>query len=129
MARHRALLIGASDYEMRGVPRLPFVPGDLARLGSVLKDRGFDVQVVAEREDGKQVSRNFVDGQVTGFLRRAGKDDTLLILLSGHGVHAGGATSSSRRTSMRTRTPSNPGAWRSTGTHTSTRLLQDASYF
>lgn len=90
MARHRALLIGASDYEMRGVPRLPFVPGDLARLGSVLKDRGFDVQVVAGREDGKQVSRNFVDGQVTGFLRRAGRDDTLLILLSGHGVHAGG---------------------------------------
>ncbi|MFI2206770.1 caspase domain-containing protein [Streptomyces sp. NPDC020192] len=90
MARHRALLIGASDYEMRGVPPLPFVPNDLARLGSVLEDRGFDVLVVAGREDGKQVSRNFVDGQVTGFLRRAGTDDTLLILLSGHGVHAGG---------------------------------------
>ncbi|MGW0883131.1 caspase family protein [Streptomyces sp. NPDC002671] len=90
MARHRALLIGASDYEMRGVPRLPFVPGDLARLGSVLEGRGFDVLVVAGREDGKQVSRNFVDGQVAGFLRRAGRDDTLLILLSGHGVHAGG---------------------------------------
>ncbi|MGW0765434.1 caspase family protein [Streptomyces sp. NPDC002676] len=90
MARHRALLIGASDYEMRGVPRLPFVPGDLARLGSVLEDRGFDVLVVAGREDGKQVSRNFVDGQVAGFLRRAGRDDTLLILLSGHGVHAAG---------------------------------------
>ncbi|WP_333763025.1 caspase family protein [Streptomyces sp. IBSBF 2390] len=90
MARHRALLIGASDYEMPGVARLPFVPGDLARLGSVLEDRGFDVLVVAGREDGKQVSRNFVDGQVTGFLRRAGRDDTLLILLSGHGVHARG---------------------------------------
>ncbi|WP_326569944.1 caspase family protein [Actinacidiphila glaucinigra] len=90
MARHRALLIGASAYEMRGVPPLPFVPGDLARLGSVLEDRGFDVLVVAGREDGKQVSRNFVDGQVAGFLRRAGRDDTLLILLSGHGVHAAG---------------------------------------
>lgn len=90
MARHRALLIGASDYEMRGVPPLPFVPGDLDRLGSVLEDHGFDVLVVAGREGGKQVSRNFVDGQVAGFLKRAGKDDTLLILLSGHGVHAGG---------------------------------------
>ncbi|WP_353944182.1 caspase family protein [Streptomyces sp. HUAS MG91] len=90
MARHRALLIGASDYEMPGVSPLPFVPADLARLGSVLGDRGFDVLVVAAREGGKQVSRNFVDGQVTGFLRRAGRDDTLLVLLSGHGVHAGG---------------------------------------
>ncbi|SHN02708.1 caspase family protein [Actinacidiphila paucisporea] len=90
MARHRALLIGASDYEMRGVPRLPFVPGDLARLGSVLGNRGFDVSVVAAREGGRQVSRNFVDGQVTGFLRRAGRDDTLLVLLSGHGVHVSG---------------------------------------
>ncbi|MYW68262.1 hypothetical protein GTY65_29935 [Streptomyces sp. SID8379] len=90
MARHRALLIGASDYEMPGVSPLPFVPADLARLGSALEDRGFDVLVVAAREGGKQVSRNFVDGQVTGFLRRAGRDDTLLVLLSGHGVHAGG---------------------------------------
>ncbi|WUH89036.1 caspase family protein [Streptomyces sp. NBC_00433] len=90
MARHRALLIGASDYDMRGVPPLPFIPGDLARLGSVLEDRGFDVAVVAAREGGRQVSRNFVDGQVAGFLRRAGRDDTLLVLLSGHGVHAAG---------------------------------------
>ena len=91
MARHRALLIGASDYEMRGVSSLPFVPGDLAHLGSALEDRGFDdVQVLAAREGGKQVSANYVNARVAGFLRRARPGDTLLILLSGHGVHARG---------------------------------------
>ncbi|MGW1957603.1 caspase family protein [Streptomyces sp. NPDC001920] len=91
MARHRALLIGASDYEMRGVPPLPFIPADLARLGSVLEDRGFDdVQVLAGREGGKQVSANYVNARVAGFLRRAHPGDTLFILLSGHGVHAKG---------------------------------------
>ncbi|MEU9056789.1 caspase family protein [Streptomyces sp. NPDC048384] len=91
MARHRALLIGASDYEMRGVPPLPFIPADLARLGSVLEHRGFDdVQVLAGREGGKQVSANYVNARVAGFLRRARPGDTLLILLSGHGVHAKG---------------------------------------
>lgn len=91
MTRHRALLIGASDYEMRGVSSLPFVPGDLAHLGSALEDRGFDdVQVLAAREGGKQVSANYVNARVAGFLRRARPGDTLLILLSGHGVHARG---------------------------------------
>ncbi|MEV6397746.1 caspase family protein [Streptomyces sp. NPDC051907] len=91
MGRHRALLIGASDYEMRGVAALPFVPGDLARLGSALKGSGFDeVQVLAGREGGKQVSANYVNARVAGFLRRARADDTLFILLSGHGVHAKG---------------------------------------
>ncbi|WP_406730206.1 caspase domain-containing protein [Streptomyces sp. NBC_01794] len=91
MVRHRALLIGASAYEMRGVPPLPFIPADLARLGSALEDRGFDdVQVLAGREGGKQVSANYVNARVVGFLRRARPGDTLLILLSGHGVHAKG---------------------------------------
>lgn len=91
MAQHRALLIGASDYEMRGVSALPFIPGDLARLGAALRAGGFDeVQVLAGREGGKQVSANYVNGRVTGFLRRAHDNDTLFILLSGHGVHAKG---------------------------------------
>ncbi|MFF4258935.1 caspase family protein [Streptomyces sp. NPDC001663] len=91
MGRHRALLIGASDYEMRGVSPLPFIPADLARLGSELEGRGFDdVQVLAAREGGKQVSANYVNARVAGFLKRARPDDTLLILLSGHGVHARG---------------------------------------
>ncbi|MFF3249117.1 caspase domain-containing protein [Streptomyces sp. NPDC002870] len=91
MPQYKALLIGASNYEMPGVPPLPFVSGDLRRLESVLERRGFhDVQVLSTRPDGKQVSANYVNAKVSGFLRRARRGDTLLILLSGHGVHARG---------------------------------------
>ncbi|WP_327358594.1 caspase family protein [Streptomyces sp. NBC_01304] len=91
MGLYRALLIGASDYEMRGVQPLGFIPGDLARLGSILRTHGFhDVQVLAAREGGRQVSANYINGGVIGFLRRARRGDTLFILLSGHGVHARG---------------------------------------
>ncbi|MGW5779891.1 caspase family protein [Streptomyces sp. NPDC003863] len=91
MGRHRALLIGASNYEMHGVTPLPFIPHDLTRLGSTLEERGFDeVQILAARERGRQISANYVNARVTGFLRRARAGDTLFILLSGHGVHAKG---------------------------------------
>ncbi|MFF6954363.1 caspase domain-containing protein [Streptomyces iakyrus] len=91
MGRHRALLIGASGYEVSGVSSLPFIPNDLARLGAALKERGFDeVQVLAAREGGKQVSANYVNARVIGFLKRARQGDTLLIFLSGHGVHSRG---------------------------------------
>ncbi|WP_406835587.1 caspase domain-containing protein [Streptomyces sp. AHU1] len=91
MGRHRALLIGASGYEVSGVSSLPFIPDDLARLGTALKERGFDeVQVLAAREGGKQVSANYVNARVIGFLKRARQGDTLLIFLSGHGVHSRG---------------------------------------
>jgi caspase domain-containing protein len=91
MGLHRALLIGASDYDMRGIQPLPFIPGDLTRLGAVLTDHGFnDVQVLARRSGGKQISANYVNARVIGFLRRARRGDTVFILLSGHGVHARG---------------------------------------
>ncbi|MFC8351008.1 caspase domain-containing protein [Streptomyces sp. NPDC057280] len=91
MGHHRALLIGASDYEMRGVQPLPFIPGDLTRLGAVLTGHGFaDVQVLARRPGGKQISANYINARVIGFLRRVRPGDTAFILLSGHGVHARG---------------------------------------
>ncbi|MEV5349233.1 caspase family protein [Streptomyces achromogenes] len=91
MGVYRALLIGASNYEARGVAPLPFIPGDLARLGAVLRERGFpDVQILSGREGGKQVTANYVNARVTGFLRRARAGETLLIVLSGHGIHASG---------------------------------------
>ncbi|AGP61316.1 hypothetical protein M271_49775 [Streptomyces rapamycinicus NRRL 5491] len=91
MPQHRALLIGASNYDMRGIHSLPFIPADLARLGATFRHRGFhEVQVLAQREGGKQISANFIDARVAGFLRRAGRGDTLVIFLSGHGVHAAG---------------------------------------
>ncbi|MFD8003854.1 caspase family protein [Streptomyces mirabilis] len=91
MGLHRALLIGASDYEMRGIQPLPFIAGDLTRLGAILTNHGFnDVQVLARRSGGKQISANYINARVIGFLRRARRGDTAFIVLSGHGVHARG---------------------------------------
>ncbi|MEV4561499.1 caspase family protein [Kitasatospora sp. NPDC049285] len=87
MAGFAALLIGASDYEQRGITPLPFVRGDLERLGEALTARG--VRVVTPRPRG-QVSANFVNGEVSDFLRQARSGDSLLICLTGHGLHANG---------------------------------------
>ncbi|MET9118915.1 caspase family protein [Streptomyces longwoodensis] len=91
MGRYKALLIGAGVYETRGVAALPFVPEDLTRLELALRGSGYyDVDVFVRERADKQISANFVNGQVTGFLRRASAGDTLLVVLSGHGVHARG---------------------------------------
>ncbi|MGY0060669.1 HD domain-containing protein [Streptomyces sp. LZ34] len=83
--RHRALLIGASDYDEPGIRSLPFVRDDLARLSAALTERGFHSAEVAESKRG--ITLNFVKEQVSRFLREAKRDDSLIILLSGHGQH------------------------------------------
>ncbi|MCG6494181.1 caspase family protein [Kitasatospora sp. A2-31] len=87
MGGFAALLIGASDYEPAGLPPLSFVPRDLQRLGEALRARGFRVVLPKAR---RQVSTNFVNGEVGHFLRAARRGETLLICLSGHGLHAKG---------------------------------------
>ncbi|MGW6457984.1 HD domain-containing protein [Streptomyces sp. NPDC055078] len=83
MARQKALLIGASEYDDPAIPSLPFVKDDLQRLAAALAERGFHSVDVAEPK--RVVTPNFVDGQISRFLRAARASDTLLILLSGHG--------------------------------------------
>ncbi|MBI0295977.1 caspase family protein [Streptomyces sp. PRKS01-29] len=83
--RHKALLIGASDYDEPGIRSLPFVRDDLARLSAALTERGFPSAEVAESKRG--ITFNFVNEQVSRFLREAKREDTLWILLSGHGQH------------------------------------------
>ncbi|MFD8332104.1 caspase family protein [Streptomyces solisilvae] len=83
--RHKALLIGASDYDEPGIRSLPFVRDDLQRLATALTDRGFQSAEIAEHRRG--ITLNFVKDQVSRFLREAKRHDTLFILLSGHGQH------------------------------------------
>jgi hypothetical protein len=92
MGSYKALLIGASDYEMHGLQSLPFIPEDLARLKAVLRTHGFQRVDVHSKpaNNGKQITANVINGRVTDFLRRSSPGDTLLIMLSGHGVHARG---------------------------------------
>ncbi|MGA5818064.1 caspase family protein [Kitasatospora sp. NPDC094028] len=81
-----ALLIGASAYDEAP---LRFVPRDLEKLGEALRRRGVRVESPRPR-DGRQVTANFVNGEVVGFLARAEPGERLLISLSGHGTHVDG---------------------------------------
>ncbi|MBB4714346.1 hypothetical protein BJ965_004228 [Streptomyces luteogriseus] len=85
MPQHKALLIGASDYDDPRIQDLPFVRDDLQRVRDVLVERGFQSAEIVESKRG--ITPNTVNGRIRGFLRDAGQGDTLLILLSGHGQH------------------------------------------
>ncbi|WP_406115210.1 caspase family protein [Kitasatospora purpeofusca] len=87
MGGFAALLIGASNYRETGFTPLPFVQRDLELLGQALEARGFKVK--RPRASGP-VGWNFVHGQVIRFLEDAQPGATLLICLSGHGLHAKG---------------------------------------
>ncbi|NBE54479.1 caspase family protein, partial [Streptomyces boluensis] len=84
---YRALLIGAADYEAPGITALPFVPGDLERLGEALVARGFHEAKVAQ---SPWFTTNVINGEVSRFLASAASGDRLLVVLSGHGVHHDG---------------------------------------
>ncbi|MEU3887809.1 caspase family protein [Streptomyces sp. NPDC029041] len=85
MPQHKALLIGASEYDDPRIQDLPFVRDDLQRIRDVLVERGFQAAEIVESKRG--ITPNTVNGRIRGFLRDAGRGDTLLILLSGHGQH------------------------------------------
>ncbi|MET9965170.1 caspase family protein [Streptomyces sp. NPDC006356] len=88
MQKHKALLIGASDYsDSPGFGDLPFVRDDLQRLREVLTGRGFQADVFENR---RGITVNTVRGAIHGFLGDARQGDTLLIVLSGHGLHIEG---------------------------------------
>ncbi|MEI5033917.1 caspase family protein [Streptomyces sp. S1A(2023)] len=89
MVRHKALLIGASEYDDPAIAPLPFVPGDLERMKRALLQRGFSAVEIASSRRG--ITPNFVNGKVTDFLWKAQSGDALLVMLSGHGVHFEGA--------------------------------------
>lgn len=88
MQKHKALLIGASDYsDSPSFGDLPFVRDDLQRLREVLTGRGFQADVFENR---RGITVNTVRGAIHGFLGGARQGDTLLIVLSGHGLHIEG---------------------------------------
>ncbi|MFF2660169.1 caspase family protein [Kitasatospora sp. NPDC058032] len=81
----RALLIGVPEYRDAAIPDLPFVTDDMAELAGVLTSAGYDVAV---HEPG-ETDRESIDAAIEGFFQSAAEGDTLLLCLSGHGVHHG----------------------------------------
>ncbi|MHC3469158.1 wHTH domain-containing protein [Streptomyces sp. 7R007] len=88
MPQHKALLIGAGDYsDIPGYGDLLFVRDDLQRLREVLTGRGFQAEVLENR---RGITQNTVRGAVHRLLGEARAGDTLLVVLSGHGIHIEG---------------------------------------
>ncbi|MFF2954818.1 caspase family protein [Kitasatospora sp. NPDC057965] len=81
----RALLIGVPEYRDKAIPDLPFVTDDMAELAGALTSAGYDVAV---HEPG-ETDRESIDAAIEGFFQSAAEGDTLLLCLSGHGVHHG----------------------------------------
>ena len=83
-----ALLVGVSDYEDPRIPALHFAHADADLLNSFLhterggKVAGDDVQILRNKEATTEAIRQKFDF----FLKKAQKNDQIVILLAGHGV-------------------------------------------
>ncbi|MFF5932854.1 caspase family protein, partial [Streptomyces sp. NPDC012508] len=85
-AAFRALLIGVPAYRDDAIDDLPFVTDDMAELEVALTSAGYLVAV----HDVKETDRDSIDSAVEEFFQDAAPGDTLLLYLSGHGVHHNG---------------------------------------
>ncbi|MFF7637078.1 caspase family protein [Kitasatospora sp. NPDC008050] len=79
----RALLIGVPKYQDESIDDLPFVADDMAELAGVLEAVGYEVVVHSVEE----THRDGIDSAVEAFFQDAEPGQTLLLYLSGHGIH------------------------------------------
>ncbi|MFJ4093241.1 caspase family protein [Kitasatospora sp. NPDC089913] len=82
----RALLIGVPKYRDEHITDLPFVRDDLAELEEALSSAGYEVVV----HEPDETDREGIDAAVETFFQRAAAGQTLLVYLSGHGIHHDG---------------------------------------
>ncbi|MFB8238536.1 caspase family protein [Kitasatospora purpeofusca] len=82
----RALLIGVPKYRDEHITDLPFVRDDLAELEEALSSAGYEVVV----HEPDETDREGIDAAVETFFQQAAAGQTLLVYLSGHGIHHDG---------------------------------------
>ncbi|MEU7912167.1 HD domain-containing protein, partial [Microbispora bryophytorum] len=80
------MLIGVPHYVDEAIKDLPFVESDMAALERVLRGVGYEVEV----HDVGRTDRDSIDTAVELFIADAMPGQTLLVYLSGHGVHHSG---------------------------------------
>lgn len=83
---YRALLIGVPTYLDSHIDPLPFVTDDIAELAEALSAVGYDVHT----HDVEETDRESIDYAVETFFQGAAPGETLLLYLSGHGIHHDG---------------------------------------
>ncbi|MFD8323406.1 wHTH domain-containing protein [Kitasatospora purpeofusca] len=85
-ASFRALLIGVPKYRDEHITDLPFVRDDLVELEEALSSAGYEVVV----HEPDETDREGIDSAVETFFQQAAAGQTLLVYLSGHGIHHDG---------------------------------------
>ncbi|MFI7647310.1 hypothetical protein ACIBTZ_14680 [Micromonospora sp. NPDC049460] len=86
MPERQALLIGVSRYRDENIVDLPFVEDDLIEVRRALEDAGYQTEL----HDSSATDAQSIDSAVELFLADAAPGATILIFLSGHGVHNDG---------------------------------------
>ncbi|SFD60420.1 HD domain-containing protein, partial [Streptomyces aidingensis] len=82
----KALLIGVPVYEDDALSNLPCVGTDLQELEAALRTTGYEVDV----HDVEKTDMDSLDQAVERILQEATEGQTILIYLSGHGIHHNG---------------------------------------
>ncbi|MFF1794527.1 caspase domain-containing protein, partial [Kitasatospora sp. NPDC058263] len=82
----QALLIGVSEYRDDAIDDLRFVTDDMAELANALSSVGYTVTL----HDSGDTDRDSIDSAIETFFQEATPGATLLLYLSGHGIHHGG---------------------------------------
>ncbi|MEV4660890.1 caspase family protein [Micromonospora echinofusca] len=85
-AERQALLVGVSRYRDESIEDLLFVENDLAEVRRALEDAGYHTEL----HDSAATDGQSIDSAVELFLADAAPGATVLIFLSGHGVHNDG---------------------------------------
>ncbi len=83
MAKRRALLIGAADYDGEDFVRLPAVHNDIRLMSGALESCGYEIEILPE-----EIARsaNQTGNAMEDFCSRCEIDDTHIIYFSGHGM-------------------------------------------
>lgn len=93
---YRALLVGVPHYRDDAFPDLPFIDDDLVELAAALTACGYDV----ESHERGAADGDSIQYAIESFIVTARPGETLLIYLSGHGVHYNGMDYLIPRTAM-----------------------------
>ncbi len=82
-----ALLVGINEYNRRGFVDLKWAENDVDAVGQELRRIGFDqvVTLKGTSAGALKATRENIDKQLMGLLSGVGKNDVVLVMLSGHG--------------------------------------------
>lgn len=81
------LAVGVSDYREPNIRKLKFAAKDATDFGKLLQEqKGLFRKKYVKILTNEKATRRAIEKFLTGDLRRSGKDDTIILFFSGHGV-------------------------------------------